>query len=160
MKEIHGEIEGKQIIVKHLSQVAEQTQNHFTVIMNDKVTEIFLDSSGLFSDGNSLNGIEVKITTKGERLISEHFAKNQTNGNLKVGAKGMILKAPMPGMVRTVLVSIGDIVQKNTPVLVLEAMKMENTINAGFNGITSKIHVEVGVSVEKSMPLIEFELKQ
>jgi biotin carboxyl carrier protein len=52
---------------------------------------------------------------------------------------------------------VGDSVEKQTQVLVLEAMKMENSITAGFAGKVSKIHITAGTSVEKNMPMMEFE---
>lgn len=151
---IQGKIEGKSVASKDIIHVSQQSPNHFTVDMGNGVTELFLTSNGLLSDGNALDGIEVSIESDRERLISDHFTKDQAITSSKT--KGMLLKAPMPGMVRAVSVAVGDKVQKNTQVLVLEAMKMENSIAAGFAGVVSKIHIEPGMSVEKSMPLIEF----
>lgn len=154
INDIQGKIEGKAVTAKSDFTVSEQGHGHFFVTTETESTEIFLSSSGLLSDGNSVDGIEVSIESERERLISEHFAKDQTTASTKM--KGMVLKAPMPGMVRAVSVAVGDKVQKNTQVLVLEAMKMENSIAAGFTGIISKIHVEAGMSVEKNMLLAEF----
>lgn len=151
---IQGKIEGKPAAAKRAFSVWEQSPDHFTVDTGTAITELFLTSSRLLSDGNALDGIEVTIESDRERLINEHFAKDQIVASAKT--KGMLLKAPMPGMVRAVSVAVGDKVQKNTQVLVLEAMKMENSIAAGFAGVVSKIHVESGMSVEKNMTLIEF----
>lgn len=56
--------------------------------------------------------------------------------------------ANMPGMVISVAVSEGDEVQKGDKLLVLEAMKMETTIQANHNGIVKKILVKTGIPVE------------
>lgn len=66
------------------------------------------------------------------------------------------LKAPMPGLVLDVRVSEGDTVKKGDPLLVLEAMKMENIIKSPTDGIIKKINVKKGVAVEKNQVLIHF----
>ncbi len=67
------------------------------------------------------------------------------------------LKAPMPGLVVNVQVKPGDRVAKGQPLIVVEAMKMENIIKAGHAGVIKAIHVQAGASVEKGDSLLEFE---
>ena len=66
------------------------------------------------------------------------------------------IKAPMPGLVIDVRVSVGDIVKKGDPIIVLEAMKMENIIKSPTDGTISKINVKKGIAVEKNQVLINF----
>jgi biotin carboxyl carrier protein len=66
------------------------------------------------------------------------------------------IKAPMPGLVIDVRVSAGDVVKKGDPIIVLEAMKMENIIKSPTDGTVSKINVKKGVAVEKNQVLINF----
>lgn len=66
------------------------------------------------------------------------------------------IKAPMPGLVLNVLVAPGDAVKKNDPVLVLEAMKMENVIKAPGDAVVSVIHAVKGKAVEKGQLLVTF----
>src|ERR1035437_3214637 len=66
------------------------------------------------------------------------------------------LKAPMPGLVLDVRVSEGDTVKKGDPILVLEAMKMENIIKSPTDGVIKKINVKKGLAVEKNQVLINF----
>lgn len=66
------------------------------------------------------------------------------------------IKAPMPGMVLRVLVNEGDEVKKGDPLLVLEAMKMENILKSPTEGIIKKIAAVKGVAVEKNQLLIQF----
>ena len=68
-----------------------------------------------------------------------------------------ILKAPMPGMVVGVKVKEGDKVKKGMPLVVIEAMKMENIIKSRGDGTVKTVHVAAGRSVEKSDKLLEFE---
>ena len=65
------------------------------------------------------------------------------------------IHAPMPGLVLEINVSEGQEVEKGDPLLILEAMKMENVIKAPGNGIIKKIHVEKGNPVEKNELLVE-----
>ncbi len=64
------------------------------------------------------------------------------------------LKAAMPGLVLKVMVTPGQTVEKGTPLLVLEAMKMENIIKAPTAATIKAIHVAAGQAVEKGQLLI------
>lgn len=66
------------------------------------------------------------------------------------------LKAPMPGLVLDVRVSEGQEVKKNDPIIVLEAMKMENILKANSDGIVKNISVKKGDKVEKNQVMITF----
>ena len=66
-------------------------------------------------------------------------------------------KAPMPGLILGISVEEGQKVEAGTPLIVLEAMKMENIIRAQGEGIVKKINVKAGDSVEKNQVLIIFE---
>lgn len=67
------------------------------------------------------------------------------------------LLAPMPGLITRVLVSEGDVVGPGTPLLVMEAMKMENELRSPGAGKVSKIRVRQGEAVEVGSLLIAFE---
>jgi len=67
------------------------------------------------------------------------------------------LKAPMPGLVLSVMVKVGDSVKKSEGLMVLEAMKMENIIRASADGIVKSIDVKKSDAVEKNQVLIKFE---
>jgi biotin carboxyl carrier protein len=66
------------------------------------------------------------------------------------------IKAPMPGLVLSVLVAVGDEVKKGDSLLVLEAMKMENMIKSPTDGSIKKIEIKQGDKVEKNETLISF----
>ena len=67
------------------------------------------------------------------------------------------LEAPMPGLVSSIHVKHGDTVEKGSPLLILEAMKMENVITAPHTAINKTVLVQQGQAVEKGTALIEFE---
>jgi len=66
------------------------------------------------------------------------------------------IKAPMPGLVLSVSVAVGQQVSKGDSLLVLEAMKMENMLKSTTEGVIKKICVGKGDKVEKNQVLIEF----
>ncbi|ASS47249.1 MAG: hypothetical protein A3D31_15500 [Candidatus Fluviicola riflensis] len=67
------------------------------------------------------------------------------------------LKAPMPGRVVGIAVSVGTEVSVGEPLLTLEAMKMENVLKAEGVGVVKSISIEVNQVVDKGSLLIEFE---
>jgi len=76
------------------------------------------------------------------------------------GARGpRLVKAIMPGIVREVSVAPGDAVAKGQPLLILEAMKMQNEIRADHDGVVAKLHVSAGDTVEKGTKLVELQLQ-
>lgn len=68
-----------------------------------------------------------------------------------------ILRSAMPGIVREVLVKEGDAVAEKAPLLVLEAMKMQNEIRSDRAGRVLKVHVAAGTTVAKGDPLVTLE---
>lgn len=67
------------------------------------------------------------------------------------------IKAPMPGLVLKVLVSPGQAIKKGDPVLILEAMKMENVFKATADAIVKEIKVSERTAVEKGEILVILE---
>jgi len=73
----------------------------------------------------------------------------------KSSKKANEIKAPMPGMVLSVLVGEGQEVKMGESVLILEAMKMENVIKAPADCTVKHVKVKQGIAVEKNQVLIE-----
>ena len=65
-----------------------------------------------------------------------------------------VVKAPMPGLVVRVDVTVGQGVEAGTGLVVVEAMKMENELRAPRAGVVEQIHVTAGERVEKGAPLV------
>ena len=86
-------------------------------------------------------------TASGEKVI----AKPSTGG----GNKKVV--APLPGVVLSVNVKVGDVVKAADTVVVLEAMKMENAIHAGHDGKVASINVNANDSVLEGTTLITLE---
>ena len=67
------------------------------------------------------------------------------------------VKSPLPGVILEVKVKEGDVVKKGQTVIILEAMKMENNINADKDGTVTKINVNKGDSVLEGTDLLIIE---
>ncbi len=67
------------------------------------------------------------------------------------------IKAPMPGIIIDVNVKEGDQVVSGDPLVILEAMKMENAICSPKDAIVKSVFVKTGNTVEKNKLLIELE---
>jgi len=64
------------------------------------------------------------------------------------------LKAPMPGLVVAILLEEGQEVKKGQVMLILESMKMQNELKAPRDGITGRVRVKAGESVEQRQTLL------
>jgi 3-methylcrotonyl-CoA carboxylase alpha subunit len=74
-------------------------------------------------------------------------------------AAGGRLTAPMPGKIVALLVDAGAQVDKGTPLLIMEAMKMEHTISAPSQGKVTELLYAVGDQVTEGAQLLSFEHK-
>ena len=126
----------------------------FLLRKDNKVYEIFVL-------GESEDGKEIEIQ------INQHYFKVNIQSELdqllnSLGFKSSDvkkvkeLKSPMPGKIVALMVNEGDEVKPGQPLLVLEAMKMENTLQSISEGKVEKILVEKGTSVNKNDILIKF----
>ncbi|MBK9338466.1 MAG: biotin/lipoyl-binding protein [Lewinellaceae bacterium] len=93
----------------------------------------------------------VAISDYYERLVKKLGLT--TVGSHKINS----VKAPMPGLVISILVAPGQQVQKGDPLLILEAMKMENVIKAAGDGVVKTVAAHTGKPVDKGFTLLEFE---
>lgn len=84
----------------------------------------------------------------------EQIAATKKRGSNK--EEGMI--APMPGIILAHKINEGADVKKGDPLLVMEAMKMEYTINAPHDGILKRFCFAVGEKVQLGSLLVEFEV--
>ncbi|MEO6884021.1 MAG: biotin/lipoyl-containing protein [Bacteroidia bacterium] len=66
------------------------------------------------------------------------------------------VKAPMPGLVLEILAQEGASIKKGDPLLILEAMKMENVLKSPVDAVVKKINVQKGNAVEKNQVLLQF----
>ena len=99
--------------------------------------------------GAVASGHRSYVRVESERLRAAEAAKKGTAGGTE-----KVIKSPMPGRIVKLLVAPGDAVEAGRPLLVMEAMKMENEIKAKSAGTVGEIHVAAGDAVEANAKLL------
>jgi acetyl/propionyl-CoA carboxylase alpha subunit len=159
---------------QHTVEVDFKTGDKLTGTLNGKPFEADLSVDGRFlhllKDGKSwnaeilsydsaartvsliLNGkiISLKVNTRLDELMERMGFSDATARKLAE------LKAPMPGLVLSIKATEGQEIKKGEPLLVLEAMKMENIIKAAADVVVKQIKIKQGQAVEKNQVLITF----
>ena len=88
------------------------------------------------------------------QVLSELEYRTRISTTRQGTHSGWDLKASLPGKIKAILCSAGDSVGAGDPVLIMEAMKMENEIRAERPGLISEIHCAEGDTVETGTLLI------
>ena len=114
----------------------------------------------LLIDGQRVNAHVSSDMAKRWVTIDGHTIMLTKTSGAKQGVRhdhagGLI--APMPGQVRSVSVSVGDVDKKGQTLLTMEAMKMEIRIQALKDGRVTALHAAQGQTVEREQILIEVE---
>ncbi len=95
------------------------------------------------------NGLRVAVASERELLLGSFGgAGEEGSGRISVA---------MPGKVVKVLVAEGDAVEAGVPVMIVEAMKMENEVKSTAAGVVSAVHVAVGDAVDPDQCLVEID---
>jgi len=127
--------------------------NYVVSIKNKSFLCSIIENKNSFFEIN-VNGSLIKIdihtliADKAQELIKE---KDKSN------SAGMIVKAPMPGMILKIKKKDGETVERGETVMILEAMKMENEIRAPIGGTIHFNSIKEGISVEKNVKLFEIK---
>jgi acetyl/propionyl-CoA carboxylase alpha subunit len=104
------------------------------------------------------------VYTRGShRVIKIHNDEMLLHKSLKDGSNLGLdkeLKSGMPGKVIEIYVKAGDFVKADKPLLIMEAMKMENEMRAAADVVVKEVCVKQGDSVESGVTLIKFETKK
>jgi biotin carboxyl carrier protein len=100
----------------------------------------------------SINGKKTKIHLRSRlaRLLKELGLENALETKVES------ILAPMPGLIHSIIAQEGDTIKKGEPLLILEAMKMENVIKAPVDVVVEKIHVTEKAAVDKNALLMSF----
>jgi len=119
-------------------------------------------------DGKSLEGFVYPDEGEWEVLLMgrqyQVLVEDEREKRLKAAAGGGVsdtgeyhLKAPMPGMVVSVLVDEGQEVEQGQVMLILESMKMQNELKTPRAGTVSRIRIKAGESVEQRQTLLSVQ---
>lgn len=127
----------------------------------DNVISFLFDHNSYLID-TVANGIDYDVYTRGSfRTVKIFNDEMLLHESLKSGGSmggEANLTAGMPGKITKLMVKEGDLVEEGTPLLIMEAMKMENEMKATAQAKVKKILVQEGSNVEAGASLIEFEL--
>ncbi|MEZ5360389.1 MAG: biotin/lipoyl-containing protein [Candidatus Zixiibacteriota bacterium] len=124
--------------------------NRYSLIINGHSHEIGVDGS--------FDGYRIFNGARSSQFLVEDFelARIKKKAGISDSVKQLNITAPMPGLIVKINCAEGDAVAKNQPLLVMEAMKMENDIKSPIEGKIKSISVSEGDGVEKGQVLVEF----
>ena len=121
----------------------------YSLIMDNKSFNIRLvEKDGFYQAYLFGEFVEVAVESERERKLKELVKSAQS------GPKEQEIKAPIPGLVVKVEVAEGDTIKSGQPLLILEAMKMENVIKAPCDCRVDKINVTETEPVQQDQMLL------
>ncbi len=124
----------------------------YSIIADGKSYQLFVEPvEGGFRMMLARHRFDMHVMTEREWRLNK-VAPRQ---GLQTGA--VTVNSPMPGLVKGVMVGVGDVVAAGQSLIVLEAMKMENDIASPRAGQITAVHVQPGTVVEGGKPLISIE---
>jgi biotin carboxyl carrier protein len=97
-----------------------------------------------------------KLARQDSPTIMLNCDRGYKPSSLSQGGEGGLL-TQMPGKIVKVNVAVGDKVTKGQTLIILEAMKMENEIKAGADGIVKAIHVKAGDALDQGVLMMEVD---
>jgi biotin carboxyl carrier protein len=125
----------------------------YKIVLNGQAYEMEIEAI----DG-TVSTVEAKAQTSAQSAANNNAVADassaSTVNNNDVASNGIVI-SPMPGTVVKVTAAQGDKVEAGQPVLVLEAMKMENEITAPKSGVISAMYVGEGKTVAGGEALFE-----
>ena len=122
---------GKNIIIKYLNQT-EPNEKGYRVVFFD------------------LNGQSRSIEVRDQSLTSTIQENQKVTTDAQIGA-------PLQGSLSQILVKEGDKIEVNTPLFIIEAMKMESTVTSPLSGTVTKIYLNEKTLVEQNDLVLEIE---
>ena len=133
---LHEDPKGFSYIVwknkKYMLDVIEKKQNRYTILVN-----------GVWHSFT----VETPVSLKRKRYLAQQADASST----------VSIEAPMPGKIIDIMVEEGAEVKEGEPIIILEAMKMQNEINSHITGIVKSVSVKKNETVMKDDILIEIE---
>jgi len=135
-------------------QCAHQDDSLLCATTGGKGFEILIEKTGATTYVAYIDHYVLEVDLEDQLLI--RIASSQ--GKPTLASTHFTVIAPMPGLVSSVEVKIGEKITVGSRLVVLEAMKMENQIRSAVAGTISEICVKSGETVEKGQTLLLMEL--
>ena len=165
---------------RHRFQLNGKTRN-VVIVQHDGLTSVTIDDHDPIVADATLSGIPGLISimidgrptrayvarhgrdfrvTVGDRTFHVAAGGGSKRGRSAVGGASDppgTITTPLAGVLVERRVAVGDSIEEGQAVLVVEAMKMQNEIQAPHSGTVTAIHFEVGARVEKGAVLLEYD---
>jgi biotin carboxyl carrier protein len=142
----HVLVDGEAIVVD-VSQIG--VPELYSILLNGHSYEVLVEEKRQ----------EYAVTLAGQQFHVQ--VEDERSRRLNAGRKGplvptgeLVVKAPIPGLVVKVLVSEGEDIPEDHPLVILEAMKMENEIRSLRAGVVRSVDVVAGQRVEQGAALL------
>jgi biotin carboxyl carrier protein len=124
----------------------------YSVLFGGSSYEMLVNSDR-FNYTINVRGVQFQVQIEDERARRLNRARR-----LPALPEGeLAITAPIPGLVVRILVEEGDLIEEGQPVVLLEAMKMENELRAMRGGVVKSIVAAPGQRVDQHAPLIVLE---
>ena len=124
----------------------------YSVLFGGRSYEMLVNADR-FNYTINVRGVQFQVQVEDERARRMNRARRLPT--LPEGE--LAITAPIPGLVVRVLVAEGDSIEEGQPVVLLEAMKMENELRAMRGGIVKSVLAAAGQRVDQNAPLIILE---
>lgn len=129
-----------------------------------KIRKFTIDGEEISAEIERIDGfLRIKIDGKvhdvlieGATELSKPAKPERSKRGSKKSADGSVFSS-IPGKVVSIDVAVGDAVQSGQTILILEAMKMQNEIVSGIDGVVAEVNVSEGESVEANFLLARIE---
>jgi biotin carboxyl carrier protein len=156
-KKFELQLEGNQVLIDQQPlewDLLKISATHFHILYKNHTynAEVIASNPEAKSVTLKINGSQYTVNLKDKLdLMLEKMGITNAGSN-----KPNNLKAPMPGLIVELKIQVGDTVKTGDPLLILEAMKMENVLKSPADGIVKNVRVKKGDSVERGHTLVEF----
>ena len=146
---------------RDITVIAKSADRHDVVVGDDIVTAECSAKEWRFDGVQAMAHVTTgdNITLFGKPTVTFSKRDPLERGAEEVGT-GNVIEAPMPGVVKSIFATSGQVVSKGDRLAILEAMKMEHTLLAMRDGVIADILVSEGAQVEAGAALIALETKE
>jgi biotin carboxyl carrier protein len=140
------------------ARIVEYSESKVVVNLNGDLYEVEIEPEQVPRSPVLVRSVSERKSARAASQPAE--SGQQVEPSLQVSrlSAGLVI-APIPGVVKSILVKEGDAVKEGDVVLILEAMKMDNEISSRSNGTVKTIHIAVGDSVQEDQVLIDIEAR-
>lgn len=127
--------------------------------ISDNIAQVEVNGTSYKVELEKAPAVAPKTTVVRQAVAPTKPAAQTTvvNKPAAAGAGKSGVKSPLPGVILDIKVNVGDTVKKGQTIIILEAMKMENNINADKDGTITAISVNKGDSVLEGSVLVTIE---